>query len=85
MADTAFVSAAKGVWTEIAAGPLTDCLVTPNQPGFYIYAAAQPTADFGHGIGQFENVNAVPEDGESFWFLSPGNAASVAVTEREQA
>lgn len=82
MADTAFVSAAKGVWTEIVEGPLTDCLVTPNQPGFYQYAAAAPTSDFGHGIGQFENVNAVPEADESFWFMSPGNAAVVAVTER---
>lgn len=80
MADTVFVSAAQGVWTEIAAGPLTDCLVTPNQPGFYLYAASTPTASFGHGIEQFENVNAVPEDGQSFWFISPGNNASVAKT-----
>jgi hypothetical protein len=85
MADTVTVSVAKGVWTEIAEGPLTDCLVTPTKDVYFAYAASDPTFESGHSLWQFENHNAVPEDGESFWILSPQDACLVYKTERAEA
>lgn len=81
MAASTFVTALARTWTSIATGPLTDCLVTPSQAGFYLYAASQPTADLGHSIDQFENVNAVTEAGQQFWYLSPFEDATVVKTQ----
>lgn len=85
MTDTVRIAAPKGEWTAIAEGPLTDCLVTPTREGFYLYSTAEPTWDSGHGIGAFENVNAVPEDDSSFWYLSPSDDAYVYKSERTPA
>lgn len=87
MADSVVIAVPVGVWTEIAEGPLTDCLVTLNRDCFYWYGAAAPSEaqTWGHDIRAFENVNAVPETSQSFWVLSPIGDAEAVVTEREPA
>jgi hypothetical protein len=87
MADSVVIDVPVGTWTEIAEGPLTDCLVTTNRDCFYLYTAAAPSSSlvFGHSIEAFENVNAVPDTDQSFWILSPTGPAEVVVTEREPA
>ena len=85
MADSALYSVPVGAWTEIVTGPLTDCLVTANRDCFYLYAVSEPDAQFGHSLPAFENMNAVPEDSQSFWMLSPLGDAEVWVTERPEA
>lgn len=87
MAATKNLPVMRGIWTAITAGPRTDCLVTPTRRGFYRYATSQPaaTVDFGHAVDQFENVNAVPVSGETFYFMCPQDDAVVVVTERDPA
>jgi hypothetical protein len=82
MADSAPISLPRGEWVEVVEGPLTDCLVTPNRTCFYLYAVAEPDAEFGHMVKEFENFNAVPEDGSSMWMMSPNGDAEAWVSER---
>lgn len=82
MADSVMIHLPVGEWIEVVEGPLTDCLTTPNRQSFYLYSAAEPTADFGHMAREFENFNAVPDTGQSLWMMSPHGDAEVWVTER---
>lgn len=82
MADTVSIPVPRAEWTLVAAGPLTDCLVTVTRPCFYLYAASAPAraVDGGHSILAFENINAAPAAGQSFWVLCPEDDTTAYVT-----
>ena len=82
MADSERVPCGRGEWVQIVEGPRQDCLITPEVGGFFQYKATQPTETTGHYLYALENHNAVPESGQSFWFMSPHGDCGVWKTDR---
>lgn len=83
MAATRTIEITPRVWVEVAIGPLTDCLVSANRGVLFAYATGAPIESVrGHFLAAEEWVNAVPEDGESFWVLAERVNTLVTITER---
>jgi hypothetical protein len=91
MADDVRIELPKGEWIEVAAGPLTDCLVCPMDDCYYLYSATSPAtaytpaADNGHFLPAHYDYNAVPEEAQSFWVMCPADDSLIWKAEREPA